>query len=157
MLDCVKIGKKIHDLRIKQNFNQEELANVLYVSRQAISKWEIGETMPSIDNVVELSKIFNISVEELLCLNEKIELNENDIFYGHDRMFIIQKICSQELKVNISDIFYQLSNEERMMVLNAILNKQGYIDIELNCKLTPLEQRYVKNVKKKQKGEKNEY
>lgn len=153
MLDCVKIGKKIYDLRTKQHLNQEELAHILYVSRQAISRWEIGDAMPSIDNVVELSKIFSISIEELLCINEEIELNLDNIFQGHDRMFMIQKICTKEINIKVSDIFYQLSNEERMMVLTAILNRQGHIDIELMCKLTPLEQRYIQNARKHNKGE----
>ena len=108
MLDCVKIGKKIYDLRTKQHLNQEELARILYVSRQAISRWEIGDAMPSIDNVVELSKIFSISIEELLCINEEIELNLDNIFQGHDRMFMIQKICTQEINIKVRDMFYQL-------------------------------------------------
>ena len=134
--------------RTNQQMNQEELAHLLYVSRQAVSRWEVGDAMPSIDNVVELSKIFDISIEELLCINEKIELNPNNIFQGHNRMFIIQKICMQEMNVKISDIFYQLSNEERIMVLTSILNRQEQIDMELRVKLTPLELRYIQQNRK---------
>lgn len=148
MLDCIKIGQKICRLRTNQQMNQEELAHLLYVSRQAVSRWEVGDAMPSIDNVVELSKIFDISIEELLCINEKIELNPNNIFQGHNRMFIIQKICMQEMNVKISDIFYQLSNEERIMVLTSILNRQEQIDMELRVKLTPLELRYIQQNRK---------
>ena len=148
MLDCIKIGQKICRLRTNQQMNQEELAHLLYVSRQAVSRWEVGDAMPSIDNVVELSKIFDISIEGLLCINEKIELNPNNIFQGHNRMFIIQKICMQEMNVKISDIFYQLSNEERIMVLTSILNRQEQIDMELRVKLTPLELRYIQQNRK---------
>jgi len=148
MLDCIKIGQKICRLRTNQQMNQEELAHLLYVSRQAVSRWEVGDAMPSIDNVVELSKIFDISIEELLCIHEKIELNPDNIFQGHNRMFIIQKICTQEMNVKISDIFYQLSNEERIMVLTSILNRQEQIDMELRVKLTPLELRYIQQNRK---------
>jgi len=63
-------------------------------------------------------------------------------------MFIIQKICTQEMNVKISDIFYQLSNEERIMVLTSILNRQEQIDMELRVKLTPLELRYIQQNRK---------
>lgn len=71
MINIKTIGQKISMLRKKHNMTQDELAEELFVSRQAVSKWEIGRTAPSIDNVVELSLLFNISIEELLCLKEE--------------------------------------------------------------------------------------
>ena len=60
------IGEKITHLRIAADMSQEKLAILLKVSRQSISKWESGESLPQVENVVEISKIFKISTDELL-------------------------------------------------------------------------------------------
>ena len=60
------LGKKIHQLRKSKGLSQEELAEQLTVSRQAISKWELGESMPDTENVVQLSKLFGVSTDYLL-------------------------------------------------------------------------------------------
>ena len=59
------IGKKIMELRKKNGLSQEELAEKIGVARQTISKWELGETSPDLKQSKELSKIFNISLDEL--------------------------------------------------------------------------------------------
>ena len=61
----MEIGKKITDLRKKNGFSQEELADKVGVARQTISKWELGETSPDLKQAKELSKIFNVSLDEL--------------------------------------------------------------------------------------------
>ena len=60
------LGEKITHLRIVNNMSQEALANLLKVSRQSISKWESDESLPQIDNLLEISNIFKISTDELL-------------------------------------------------------------------------------------------
>ncbi len=60
------IGEKITHLRIANDMSQEKLAALLNVSRQSISKWESGESLPQIENVLELSNLFKISTDELL-------------------------------------------------------------------------------------------
>ncbi len=145
MLDCIRIGKKLQNIRNNKNLNQEELASKLHVTRQAISRWENGETMPTIDNLLELTKIFEVSFEEILCINDKVEMDKENIFKGHDRHFIIQKICKGELDVKISDIFYQLSNEERIQVLASLIKNHKEIDDDLKSKLTSSEQRFIQN------------
>ena len=70
-----KIMSKLCELRKKNNLTQEALAEKLYVSRQTISKWELGETKPNIEQARDLAKIFNISVDELFDeeSNKKID------------------------------------------------------------------------------------
>lgn len=60
------IGEKITVLRNAAGMSQEALADKLQVSRQAVSKWEMDQTQPQIDNVVQLCELFNISTDELL-------------------------------------------------------------------------------------------
>ncbi|MCI9280821.1 MAG: helix-turn-helix transcriptional regulator [Bacilli bacterium] len=78
----MSIGEKIYDLRKKKNMSQEDLASVLNVSRQTISKWETGESNPDFDKIVPLCNFFEISTDEFLkgsnpILEEKIERVNN--------------------------------------------------------------------------------
>ena len=61
----MELGKQIYELRKKANLSQEQLAEKVGVSRQTISKWELGETAPDIKQAQILSQIFNISLDEL--------------------------------------------------------------------------------------------
>jgi len=65
------IAEKIKQLRKDNNMTQEDLAEKLNVSRQTISKWETNITIPDADNIVAISKLFNITTDELL--NYKVE------------------------------------------------------------------------------------
>ena len=61
----MELGKQIYELRKKANLSQEQLAEKVGVSRQTISKWELGETAPDIKQAQILSQIFNVSLDEL--------------------------------------------------------------------------------------------
>ena len=63
------IGEKIKELRINNKMTQKDLAEKLYVTAQAVSRWENGEVEPSLSTIVEIAKIFNVSTDELLNLN----------------------------------------------------------------------------------------
>ena len=63
----MEFGKKIMNLRKNKGLSQEELAEKVGVARQTISKWELGETSPDLKQSKELSKIFNVSLDELAC------------------------------------------------------------------------------------------
>ena len=56
----------IHELRTKHGLSQDELAEKVYVTRQAVSRWENGETVPNTDTLKALSKLFNVSINTLL-------------------------------------------------------------------------------------------
>lgn len=75
--DTIEIGNKILELRKKLNLSQEELAEKVGVTRQTISKWELGETSPDLKQAKELSKIFNVSLDELTNNDIKDVLVEN--------------------------------------------------------------------------------
>ena len=66
------IGEKIMYLRISKDISQEQLAEALSVSRQSVSKWEIGQALPQIDKVIQLADFFCISTDELLY--DKIDI-----------------------------------------------------------------------------------
>ena len=82
----MKIGEKIANLRILSKMSQEELAEILEVSRQSVSKWEMDQALPQLDKVIQLCEIFKISTDQLLC--DKIEIAKADTvgnkYFGTD-------------------------------------------------------------------------
>ncbi len=62
----MKFNEKLIELRKKQGLSQEELGYKLNVTRQTVSKWELGSTTPEMDKLVEIGKIFNVSVDYLI-------------------------------------------------------------------------------------------
>ena len=59
-------GEKLQALRKQSGMSQEQLAERITISRQAISRWELNESVPDIDNIVQLSQIFGVSTDYLL-------------------------------------------------------------------------------------------
>lgn len=67
------LGNRIQKLRIDNGLTQEQLAEMISVSRQSISKWEMGQSLPEIDKVIHMSKIFSVGTDEILLENEEIK------------------------------------------------------------------------------------
>ena len=84
----MNLGNKISNLRRKNNLSQEELGELVGVTRQTISKWELEETTPDIMQAKKLSKIFNISLDEL---------TDNDI-----NNVLIEKVSNTEKLAGIT-------------------------------------------------------
>ena len=71
-------SKKLQELRKQKGLTQEELAQKLYVSRTAISKWESGRGYPSIDSLKEIAKFFCVTVDQLLSGEEVLTIAQED-------------------------------------------------------------------------------
>lgn len=65
----IETANKLLKLRKQHNLSQEELAEKLGISRQAISKWERAEASPDTDNLILLARLYNVSLDELLNVN----------------------------------------------------------------------------------------
>ncbi len=100
------LGKRIASLRKEKNLKQEDLAQMLNISPQAISKWENDITCPDISILPELSKILNVSIDELLI--GKKELNDVKLIPQEER---------KELK-DIKLIIQIFSNENDKITIN---------------------------------------
>ena len=74
----MEFHEKLQELRKNRGLTQEELAEVLYVSRTAISKWESGRGMPNIESLKAISKFFNVSLDDLLSGEELLVIAEDD-------------------------------------------------------------------------------
>lgn len=77
-ISAMEFGEKLLELRNGKGMTQEELAEDLYVSRTAISKWESGRGYPSIDSLKEISKYFSVSIDELLSSEKLVTIAEKE-------------------------------------------------------------------------------
>ena len=79
----MSLGEKLLSLRKKKGLSQEEVADLLHVTRQTVSKWETDQSTPDFDKVVPICKLYDISTEELfgeVAVSEKEVINSsNDV------------------------------------------------------------------------------
>lgn len=87
----MEFGEKLQELRKSRGLTQQELAETLYVSRTAISKWESGRGYPSIDSLKEISGFFSVSIDDLLSGEKLVSLakkeNQSNIRHICDLLF----------------------------------------------------------------------
>ena len=94
---------RIQELRKKKNISQEELANVMNVSRQAVSKWENDLTCPDISLLPQMATYFHISIDELLCGEKKeVQLVPVEERKDFNKMLLKIRVLSEGDKVNIN-------------------------------------------------------
>ena len=89
------VGTNIKTLREKYKYSQEKLANMLSVSSQAVSKWETGESMPSIESLLKISKIFYTSTDWLITgcglventtkMEQELNFDLREIFFAYHK------------------------------------------------------------------------
>ncbi|MBR3246044.1 MAG: helix-turn-helix transcriptional regulator [Parasporobacterium sp.] len=68
----MEFNEKLQELRKSRSLTQEELAEALFVSRTAVSKWESGRGYPSLDSLKEISRFFSVSIDDMICSEEII-------------------------------------------------------------------------------------
>ena len=98
-------AKQLKQLRQEKAFSQEGLAQELFISRQAISKWELGQTKPDIEKLKDIAKFYNKSYEYLL--NDEVDKQEikNDTITTFNQLFLLYDY-------NIISRKYQLKNKQ---------------------------------------------
>lgn len=89
--------EKLRELRKIRGLTQEELAEILYVSRTAVSKWESGRGYPSIDSLKEISNYFSVTIDDLLSAEKLISIAEKE------NQTNIDKIC--RMLFGFTDLF----------------------------------------------------
>ena len=74
----MEFHEKLQELRKNRGLTQEELAEDLYVSRTAVSKWESGRGYPNIDSLKEISEYFSVTIDELLSVEKMLSIAEKE-------------------------------------------------------------------------------
>ncbi|MBI9008624.1 MAG: helix-turn-helix transcriptional regulator [Tenericutes bacterium] len=144
LLDLLRIGKKLAELRQKKEHTQDDIAEMLFVSHQAVSKWERGISLPSIDNMCFLMKLYSVSLEELLCLDAIAnDFDLDRLFQEHNRQYIIHEVILNKIKdIYLQDIIHLLSKEERLYAIFLLFDQNQSISGELWPRLS-LEERHM--------------
>lgn len=83
MVEIMTIGEKIQELRIQRGLTQERLAEMLEVSRQSVSKWELGQAIPDVEKIIRMSELFDVTTDTVLLRNtEDDTVNKNPLHLG---------------------------------------------------------------------------
>ena len=94
----MEFNEKLQELRKSRGLTQEELAESLYVSRTAVSKWESGRGYPSIDSLKEISNYFSVTIDDLLSSEKLLSIaekeNESNLQSICDLLFGLLDVCS---------------------------------------------------------------
>jgi transcriptional regulator with XRE-family HTH domain len=131
MLNLEQIGHKITKQRKLKQMTQKELAEALYVTHQAVSKWENGKSVPSIEILYDITQLFNISIDYLLDDSDIPETDYEMQFKQYPRKAVISKFLhNNSCCDNLEDIFYLLQTEERDMIIELIISQNIVIDFE---------------------------
>lgn len=93
----MEFNEKLQKLRKSRGLTQEELAEALFVSRTAVSKWESGRGFPNIDSLKEMAKFFSVTIDDLLSGDELISIAEKE------NKSNIKNLC--DLLFGIADLF----------------------------------------------------
>ena len=154
------LGENISKFRKKAKLSQEELAELMECTRQTISNWELGETSPTAEQVIELSKIFKVSSDELLGLDNRDILSQRvikteKIVKRQNKLFLGIYIIVLGLLLGVGIYFFTLKDFTK--------NNQEGIECELkdriyNLMLSPgLVKQYNKETKKFEPYESYDY
>ena len=93
----MEFHNKLYNLRKQKGLSQEELANRLNVSRQTISKWEVGDSTPDMEKLIAISDMFEISLDELVMDKVPTQIGENS-FKSEIASELKEKVLTDENK-----------------------------------------------------------
>ena len=96
----MEFAEKLQKLRTQRNLTQEQLANQLFVSRTAISKWETGRGTPNLDSLQAIAKLFGVSLDELLSTEEVVVMAKNE-----NKRNTEQILCYIDSVLNLMSVF----------------------------------------------------
>lgn len=114
-------SKKLLNLRTERGYSQEYLAEQLGVSRQSISKWELGTTLPEIDKLIIISDFFDVSIDYLLKSN--VKLQQDDSFDRVVLKFLASAQDMDEISKELVDIIKDgVIDSEEMIRMASIID-----------------------------------
>lgn len=148
----MQFNEKLKMLRKEKDFTQESLADKLNVSRQAITKWESGDGIPDIDNLKQISILFNTTIDELVKEDKDINLenkkNYSEIYeleIDHTKHFDINIDKINELKI--------MSNNEEKVKIEILSNEEENLKESFKVKFDDIYNKLDIDIKNKKKVE----
>lgn len=113
----MNFSEKLKDIRKKEGLSQEQLAEKIGVSRQAITKWETGKGLPDVENMVIIAEIFKTTLDELLRDSAAVEEQKTSV-YTSETVYDID--CEKHFDVNIgtaSSIILSSGTDEKLHIM----------------------------------------
>ena len=127
-------AEKLKTLRKQKNISQEQLAEIIHVSRQAITKWESGNGIPDIENLIAISSLFNESLDSLLS-EEKSLISKHEFLYESRTEYDLDSPKNIDLKIGIAhEVIIEKTNDEKIQVI-AASNKLSFLAQQVKVKI----------------------
>lgn len=104
----MNLGENIHEFRVKRNLSQGDLANVLDVSRQSVSKWENNSAQPELDKLVKMSKLFDVTLDELVFGKKEVPPQDTNL-PGSARLHWPTRVIAGTVMMLFGMVFFLLS------------------------------------------------
>ena len=119
----MNVPERIQELRKQKGISQEELANELGVSRQAVSKWESGQSFPELDNIIALSDFFGVSADYILkgaVIKEQTPLVTKPKMSFDDRLRLLAERRSRADEDEEKEVIFQLAMTQKQKNILAM-------------------------------------
>ncbi len=127
-------AEKLKTLRKQKNISQEQLAEIIHVSRQAITKWESGNGIPDIENLIAISSLFNESLDSLLS-EEKSLISKHEFLYESRTEYDLDSPKKIDFKIGTAhEVIIEKTNDEKIQVL-AASNKLAFLAQQVKVKI----------------------
>ena len=127
-------AEKLKTLRKQKNISQEQLAEIIHVSRQAITKWESGNGIPDIENLIAISSLFNESLDSLLS-EEKSLISKHEFLYESRTEYDLDSPKKIDFKIGTAhEVIIEKTNDEKIQVI-AASNKLSYLTQQVKVKI----------------------
>jgi len=130
----MNFAEKLKTLRKQKGISQEQLAEKIYVSRQAITKWESGNGIPDIENLIAISALFNESLDSLLS-EEKSLISKNEFLYNSRTEYDLDSPKKIDLKLGlVHEVIIEKTKDEKIQVI-AASNKLSFLSQQVKVKI----------------------
>lgn len=127
-------AEKLKELRKQKGISQEQLAEKIYVSRQAITKWESGNGIPDIENLIAISNLFNESLDSLLS-EEKSLISKHEFLYESRTEYDLDSPKKIDLRAGVAhEVIIEKTKDEKIQVI-AAANKLPYLAQQVKVKI----------------------
>ncbi len=140
-------AEKLKSIRKQVGMSQELLAEKFGVSRQAVTKWETGAGIPDIDNMVSISNLFNISIDELIC-NKRTTLKTSEYLFESITEYDIDKIKSYDMKFGGAEKFVLSGYNGEKIRVRLVSNLLSTLQNDFKVKIDDSRKRIDVDVKR---------
>ena len=140
-------AEKLKSIRKQVGMSQELLAEKIGVSRQAVTKWETGAGIPDIENMISISNLFNISIDELIC-NERTSLKTSEYLFESITEYDIDKIKSYDMKFGGAEKFVLSGYKGEKIRVRLVSNLLSTLQNDFKVKIDDSRKRIDLDVKR---------